>query len=93
VHEVCQQYGGLVLWRSDTEAGVPALGTAEPVLVLLEAGLASMLAEHEAAAAWSAASAADTEAAFAAQNTTKWRNLPVNWSVFLAVNGKVRSWF
>ncbi len=54
-----------------TEAGSPALGTAEPVLVLLEAGLASMLAEHEAAAAWSAASVADTEAAFAAQNTTK----------------------
>lgn len=41
------------------------------MLVLLEAGLASMLAEHEAAAAWSAASVADTEAAFAAQNTTK----------------------
>ncbi len=41
------------------------------MLVLLEAGLASMLAEHEAAAAWSAASAVDIEAAFAAQNTTK----------------------
>ena len=58
-------------YEAHTEAGSPALGTVEPVLVLLEAGLASTLAEHEAAAAWSAASVADTEAAFAAQNTTK----------------------
>ena len=55
---------------SDSYADIPALGTDALVPVLHEAGLASQPAERATAAAWSSASGADTEAAFAAQTQT-----------------------